>query len=234
MSQLRCASIPLVPDVHVPHLDEHDEENTPASVTRTAHRSRGKSLVKIVLEVVLISTGVFLGLAGEQWRENAHHRELANQTLRRFQSEILANRKAVAAVKDYHAAKRTELHAYFDADAKRRQSIALDLEGIQVAFVEHTAWDLALASSALAYIDPDLAFAISHIYITQENLRELTRGVVQSMYINPPSANTTFLGAVSVYYDDVVLVEPLLLTMYDDVLPQIASALGTSTGAASR
>jgi len=209
----------------VPHLDEHDQERTPASEPSAAHRSRGKSLLKIVLEVVLISTGVFLGLAGEQWRENAQHRELAAQTLRRFQTEILANRKAVAAVRDYHAAKRTELHAYFDADAKRRQSISLHFEGIQVAFVEHTAWDLALASSALAYIDSDLAFAISHIYITQENLTELTRGVVQSMYINPPTANTTFLGAVSVYYDDVVLVEPQLLTLYDEVLPQIGMAL---------
>jgi hypothetical protein len=212
-----------VPDVHVPHLDEHDDDGTPTAAA--PHRSHGKSLLKIVLEVVLISTGVFLGLAGEQWRENAQHRELAAQALRRFQTEILANRKAVAAVKDYHAAKRKEMHAYFDADARQRKSMSLRLEGVQVAFVEHTAWDLALASAAMGYIDEDLAFKISHIYITQENLAELTRGVVQSMYINPPTANTTFLGAISVYYDDVVLVEPQLLAMYDEVVPQIGMAL---------
>jgi hypothetical protein len=96
-----------------------------------------------------------------------------------------------------------------------------------VAFVEHTAWDVALASSALAYIDADLAFAISHIYITQDTLMGLSRGVLQSMYINPPTANTnTFLGAVSVYYDDVVLLEPQLLKMYDEVVPRISTTLG--------
>jgi hypothetical protein len=215
-----------VPDVHVPHLDEHEAQSIPPPAPPAAHRWRGQSLLKILLEVVLISAGVFLGLAGEQWRERAQHRELAEQTLRRFRTEITANRNVVAKVKDYHAAKRKELHAFFDADAKARQSMSIRLEGIQVAFVEHTAWDLALASSSLAYIDPDLAFAISHIYITQENLTTLTRGVSQAMYINPPAApNTTFLGAISAYYDDVVFIEPKLLTLYDDVLPRIDVAL---------
>ena len=219
-----------MPDVHVPHLDEHDEETASAAVTGPAvhaPKSRGKSLLKIALEVVLISTGVFLGLAGEQWRENAQHRELAEQTLKRFQTEIAANRKAVAGVTDYHAAKRKELHAYFDADAKQRQSMSIGLRGVQVAFVEHTAWDVAVASAALAYLDADLAFAISHVYITQDNLTQLTRGFLQSMYINPPTTNTTaFLGAVTVYYDDVVLIEPQLLKMYDELLPRISKTLG--------
>lgn len=52
--------------------------------------------------MLLISIGVFLALMGEQWRENAHTRQLAEGSLRRFRSEILTNRKAVAAVKDYH------------------------------------------------------------------------------------------------------------------------------------
>ena len=53
--------------------------------------------------MLLISTGVFLGLMGEQWRERSRHHEVAEASLRRFRDEILANRKAVAAVKDYHA-----------------------------------------------------------------------------------------------------------------------------------
>ena len=58
-----------MPDVHIPKLDEHDEEGptaapTPGPVSQSHHRS--KSLVKIGLEVVLISAGVFLGLMGEQ------------------------------------------------------------------------------------------------------------------------------------------------------------------------
>ena len=63
----------------------------------------------IGLEVVLISAGVFLGLMGEQWRERAEQRELASETLRRFRTEILANRSAVAANVNYHAELRREI-----------------------------------------------------------------------------------------------------------------------------
>ena len=37
-------------------------------------------MLKLVLEVAMISVGVFLGLAGEQWREHTHQRELAIAT----------------------------------------------------------------------------------------------------------------------------------------------------------
>jgi hypothetical protein len=75
-----------MPDVHVPKLDEHEEEEPvppAAGPVSTPHR-RSRSFVKIGLEVVLISAGVFLGLMGEQWRERSEHRELAEESLRRF------------------------------------------------------------------------------------------------------------------------------------------------------
>jgi uncharacterized protein YjeT (DUF2065 family) len=79
-----------MPDVHLPHLDGPQR----------------KSLLKIALEVALISIGVFLGLAGEQWRERAQHHEMAEESLRRFRTELMANRQAVVKVKDYHVATR--------------------------------------------------------------------------------------------------------------------------------
>src|SRR5688572_9680494 len=54
--------------VHIPHLDEEEAEPTPApSSSATPHRRR--SVLRILLEVVLITAGVFLALAGESWRE---------------------------------------------------------------------------------------------------------------------------------------------------------------------
>ena len=49
------------------------------------------------------------------------------------------------------------------------------------------------------------------------------------MFTCPTSGPTAFFSAVAVYYGDVVLLEPKLLTMYDDVLPQIERALGESS-----
>src|SRR5262249_16922783 len=73
LRHLPSSSIDRVPEVHLPKLDEREEKHAPADPT-APRRPRGRSLAKIALEVLLISTGVFLGLAGEQWRENSQHR----------------------------------------------------------------------------------------------------------------------------------------------------------------
>ena len=68
---------------------------------------------KIGLEVVLITAGVFLGLLGEGWRENAEHRGLADASLRRFRSEFQANKAEVERVHGRHVQELEALQKYF-------------------------------------------------------------------------------------------------------------------------
>jgi hypothetical protein len=228
-----------VPEVHVPHLDDEEEADAgPPPGRRDAGdrarpdaNQRSKSLLKIGLEVLLISTGVFLGLMGEQWRERARHHEVAEASLRRFREEILANRKAVAAVKDYHTTTKQSLDAFFAADARTRSTHDVTVRGIQPASFERTAWDLALMTQSLTFVDPSLAFALSRIYTTQQGYADLSRGILQAMYLLPPMSEnpTPFFGALSVYYGDIVYYDPKLLELYDEILPQIDRALGETS-----
>ena len=200
-------------DIHVPKLDAH---------------GGGHSILKILLEVLLIGIGVFLGLAGEQWRENARQRELADRMLQRFRAEIIQNRQAVIDVKDYHVALAGDLKKYFATDPARRQVGTVHVtKGFSPARLSHTVWDLALANQSLAYIEPDLGFALADVYRTQEQLTAMTTGLMQAMYINPPGEGLTrFFDSVAVYYGDATLIEPLLVGAYDAILPRIDHALG--------
>jgi len=203
-----------VPDVHVPKLDAHGS---------------GHSIFKILLEVILIGTGVFLGLAGEQWRERSHQRELADQSLRRFRTEIQENRKAVAGGKDYHFTLQKELSGELSKTPSKRSGENVHFHGINSANFDHAAWDLALGTQSLAYMDADLALSLSTIYNVQNRYADLTRGLLQAMYITPPVEDkntTTFFGAVLVYLGDITLYEPRLLGLYDDALQKIDKALG--------
>lgn len=212
-----------MPDVHVPKLDDHDDEEVRAPIGVHARR---RGFTKILLEVALIGTGVFLGLAGEQWRQSAEHRELAREALRRFRSEIATNRARVADVKDYHVTVRTRIETYLRADANARKSLTVAMQGVQPVRFEHTAWDLALATQSLTYIDRDLAFDLSRVYTSQVDYDVLSRAVLQAMYMRPPGENLeAFFRAVALYYDDVVLSEPKLIQMYEDLLPKIDIAL---------
>ncbi len=222
-----------MPEVHLPRVEEDEEPDAEAPAASSAadakvssRKPHGRSLATIALEVVLISAGVFLGLAGEQWRENARHRELAQLALRRFRSEIVANRKAVADVKDYHATTKKVLDAYFEADAKKRKSMDVELRGIRPAFFERTAWDGALATQAVAYIDPHLIFSLSRIYNAQQVYAELTQGMLHAMYLRPPDENVdAFFRSLRLYYADIVGMEPQILSMYDEITPEIDRAL---------
>jgi hypothetical protein len=204
-----------VPDVHVPKLEAHGS---------------GHSIFKILLEVILISVGVFFGLAGEQWRENARHRELAEGTLQRFRTEIVANRQAVVDVRDYHVALEDDLKRYLAAAPAQRKDVNVRMtKGFSPANLSHTAWDLALATQSLAYVESDLGFALSDLYRTQERLMAMTMGLTQAMYINPPNDDLTrFIAAVYVYYGDATLIEPQLVKAYDALLPRLDTALGAT------
>jgi hypothetical protein len=176
----------------------------------------------MVFEVVLISIGVFLGLAGDQWREDAQHRQSAKASLHRFRSELQTNRKSVSEVSDYHAAALKRVRAYLATDPQKRNRADVELQGLQPAVFEQTAWDLALSTQSLTYIDPDLAFALSKVYNSQQQYLGLTRGITQAMYLVPLKENfDAFVAATDTYFSDVVLMEPKLLQMYDEVLPLI-------------
>jgi len=221
-----------MPDVHLPKLDEHDEDAAaPVPVSRPHQRS--KSFLKIGLEVVLISAGVFLGLMGEQWRERSEQRELAEESLRRFRTEITTNRNAVAGRKDYHATLKQELSTFFNAGPRTNERFSQTVHmtsGIGPVFFEQAAWDLALATQALAYIDADLAFSLSRAYTLQQTYADLQRAIAQSA-IYGRSWTQDFEGvfqSILNYLGDVSFFDPALLKAYDEVLQQIDRALGES------
>ena len=214
-----------MPETHIPKLEEDDKAH--ASRSKPAGRAWGKSAARIALEVALISVGVFLGLAGEQWREDRRHRELAASSLRRFRSEIVENRKAVSDVRDYHAKLLKQLQNYLSKERKSRNTADVTIQGLRFVTFDQTAWDLALTTQALTYVDPDLAFALSHVYNVQKVFNEFTRGMTQAMYLIPMQDNfDAFAQAAEVYYGDAVFMEPKLLAEYDDLIRQIDRALG--------
>jgi hypothetical protein len=133
---------------------------------------------------------------------------------------------------DYHVTMRKQLVAYLETEPQKRRREAVRLHGIQSVWLERAAWDLALATQSLAYIDPDLVFALSRLYTEQQRYANLTMGITQAMYLQPPRLNSSddpILAAVAVYYDDLIFIEPALIKLYDETLPRLDRALELSS-----
>ena len=103
----------------------------------------------------------------------------------------------------------------------------MQIHGLRFVTFDQTAWDLALTTQALTYIDRDLAFELSRVYNEQKFFNEFTRGMTQAMYLIPMQDNfDAFAQAAEVYYGDAVFMEPKLLAEYDDLIRQIDRVLG--------
>jgi len=80
---------------------------------------------------------------------------------------------------------------------------------------------------SLADIDGRLAVRLSHIYVAQANYGGLTTGILQAMYLRPPSEDlAAFYRSAELFYSDLIYLEPVLLKQYDEALPELDRALG--------
>jgi hypothetical protein len=148
-------------------------------------------------------------------------------------------RTAVSEVLDYHVTTQKALAAFLAAGDNARKTIKLKIEGVRPAFFEDAAWDLAVTTQSLTYLDADLALKLSKIYKTQQAYSGLSTGLTQAMYLQPPGSardagSEPFMRALNVYYGDITLLEPNLMKKYDEVLPLIDRALGESNPAPAK
>jgi hypothetical protein len=198
----------------------------------------GKSIPSLILEVAMIVVGVFLGLAAEQWREGRHEHDLALASLRNFRTEIITNQGQIKRVRAYHQALAQNLQNFTQEKGPhtfRRFLTDVQFRGMETVQLEHTAWDLALATQALTYMKPDMAYTISRLYTQQQSFQTIENSFMQSAFTPSTFADTSSTVGLTIammaYMGDVNIQEPGLLKAYAVVLPKLDSALDNHAAA---
>jgi hypothetical protein len=182
------------------------------------------------MEVILVGLAVFLGLVANQWRDGRQHRELAAASLQYFRQDAVVNRNAIMAVTKYHRALAKELDAFLNSDVPKTMKnfdAKVHFLGVRPVIFEHTAWDLALATQSLSYLDPQLAYALSRVYTRQEAFQTLENSYLQAAY-TPTIFTTDDMKGVAttmgIYMSDVNYQEADMLKLYEEVIPEIEKA----------
>jgi hypothetical protein len=189
---------------------------------------------RVIVEVLLVALGVVLGLFGESWRQTREHRQLANETLQRIRAELIANRAAVEAVQARHAYDLQAIQLYLKADVDGRKSLPFPFQGTHPAFLQYAAWDVAVATQSIEFLDRDLVTAIARVYAIQHQLDDATHDITQVMYAN--AGNHDFqraLAPFAVYFGDCTLIEPRLKHDLDSVIARIDRGVGSAVASHS-
>ena len=194
-------------------------------------RGRERSFLNLFFEVALITIGVFLALWANNWHQNREHHAQAQAALRNFAGEMEANREAAQHYRQYHETLARELHEFLASTkppSDDRFNKSVHFEGLRPVIFEHTAWDLALATQALSYLKPDLAFDISKVYTQQNAFQKLEDSFLAAAFTPASLSSDNVKGratAMEFYLIDVNQLEPAMIARYEQIIPEVKRAL---------
>ncbi len=194
----------------------------------------------MLVESVLVVGSILLALALDEWNEDREFEDLASRSLVNFEREIQQNRLRVEDVTLFHAGLRDVL-ANMDASrgAVPTTTIRNIMEGFQPALLVSTAWETAVATGALGYMDYDVVAGLSLTYNMQERLVTLNQSGLNDLLVGGFRSGEADLlvYAANRYMRELTEAEQRLQGVYDLVLGLIAETLGerpdTTAGADS-
>ncbi len=190
-----------------------------------------RSFLNLLFEVALIAIGVFIALWANNWHENREHRAQAQAALRNFAGEMEANRQATQTNRQYHETLARELQEFLastEPPSEERFDKTVHFKGIRPVIFERTAWDLALATQALSWLQPDLAFEISKVYTQQNAFQRFEESFLAAAFTPASLSSDNLKGranAMAFYLADVNQLEPDMVNRYEKILPKLKRAL---------
>lgn len=193
-------------------------------------RGGERSFLNLVFEVALIAIGVFLALLANNWHENQEHRAQAEAALRNFAGEMETNLQAMQRYRQYHDTLARELHEFLaskEPSTDDRFNNSVHFEGMRPVIFEHSAWDLALATQALSYLKPELAFDIAKVYTQQTAFQKLEDSFLASAFTPAILSSENLKGlapAMEIYLIEVNQQEPEMVSRYEKIIPEIKRA----------
>jgi hypothetical protein len=190
-----------------------------------------RSFLNLFFEVALITAGVFLALWANNWHQNREHRAQAQAALRNFAGEMEANRQVTQSNRQYHETLARELHEFLASQepaSSDRFNKSVHFYGMRPVIFERTAWDLALATQALSWLKPELAFEISKVYTQQNAFQRFEESFLAGTFTPATLSSDDKKGmgtAMEFYLADVNQLEPAMLIRYEKIIPEVKRAL---------
>ncbi len=182
----------------------------------------------MLVESVLVVGSILLALGLDRWAEDQDDQDLATLSLVIFEREIQQNRVRLEDVVLFHAGLRDVL-ANMDASgtAIPATTIRNMMDGFQPAILVNTAWETAVATGTLGYMDYDVVAGLSLTYNLQERLVALTQSGLNNLLLSGVSSGETDLLVYMAnrYMRELTEAEQGLQGVYDLVLGVVREAL---------
>jgi len=207
------------------------EEAATISATSTGpSRRSGAWFMRLVIESFAVVFSILLALSLDQWAQDQEHKELAAKSLTSFERELDQNRARLEDVAPFHRGLRDVLAKMDSAGEIRSMAemrAVVGFEPLRPPFLTDVAWQTAVATGALTYMDFETVSALSLTYSLQQRFRDQVSSTLPELIRTGPALEASIRDIVRYtvdYLTEVTMGEEDLKTIYEQALGVIRAA----------
>ena len=180
------------------------------------------SLTHFLVEVFSVVFAVLLALGVNEWREADNNKDLASEAFGKVVQEIKSNKSMIDDILLNHKNIIAEIDTVI-VKLKRKSDI-VGFGDIQFETPSRTAWDAAVLTTAVNYLDYDKVEKITSVYSTQRVYSDISDKVFQELVFFVPDKNREEMikqfTKQKVYVYNLISIEEQLLDTYSKFLSE--------------
>ena len=183
-----------------------------------------KTLGKIILDLIPVAIGVYVGLLVSNWNEDKKTQELTIQTIERIEKEVLANQKRIQDVKAYHLMVRDTIQKIELPELPSDQDIFKFWKGINMPRLQKSTFETAFQTGISSNINITLLEQLNALYASQDAYNEFSNTASQSLYnidFSKKESTQRMLIFISMIMSDIYYFENSLAKQFDASLKAI-------------
>lgn len=183
-------------------------------------------LLRITIESFFIVLSILAAFAVENWRDNREKQRVAVRSLEIFEREIRLNLAAIEDLAPYHSGILNVV-----SQARTDSTVSIDvrtvMDGLQIVPLRTAAWQTALGTGVLTYIDVETVWHLSLIYSMQQSFVEDSRAKPQPATLQNASREEVRKDIADAYsfMNALVSSEQNLKVLYEEMLRTIQATL---------
>lgn len=192
---------------------------------RSGFRKLRESLPGLIIESVLITFGVLLAFAADNWKSQAKLEKDTELVLHNLQNELIGNRAMVLEWMGYYDSLSYRIERVLELPSEIPE--APDAEWLEELYPspslsylpQQTAWQTAQSTQVMRNFKYNTTYNLTHCYRYQTDIEE-TRGLVfETLYRSQePNAALSRLKALKALHRELIKKQQYLLGAYRDAL----------------
>lgn len=142
-----------------------------------------RSAVAVLIEMVLIVMAVLAALVVDEWKEDRANNRLAAEVLERIETELKSNVTELEGVHKAHQALYDNLKKGLEKAEKKGKFDNIELGiNLRLGVFQRTAWETAIVTQAVRYMDFEVVQKLSAIYDVHELYKNQLDTTLRSLY----------------------------------------------------